>query len=82
MITTPLFEGVAQAWLRLYDQKQARDDEPNFLAPGGQSKHFQGDVFDAARACLGELGWAMDDSQSSRPSNRRHWDIPIIEILC
>ena len=82
MITTPLFEGVAQAWLRLYDQKQARDDEPNFLAPGGQSKHFQGDVFDAARACLGELGWAMDDSQSSRPSNRRHWDIPIMEILC
>ena len=75
MITTPLFEGIAQAWLRLYEKKRARDDEPSFLAPGAHSKHFQGDTFDAARACLGELGWSMNDSRSSRPPNRRHWDI-------
>ena len=46
MITTPLFEGIAQTWLRLYEQKQARDDEPSFLAPGAHSKHSQGDIFD------------------------------------
>ena len=63
--------GFLAAWLSLYDTKTLGIEEQNYLAPKGQGVAREGDVIDAARQCLLELGWTVDDAKAQRPPNRR-----------
>ena len=73
--------GFLAAWLSLYDTKTLGIEEQNYLAPKEQGVAREGDVIDAARQCLLELGWTVDDAKAQRPPNRRQWDCSIWSVL-
>ena len=73
--------GLLAAWLSLYDTKTLGIEEQNYLAPKEQGVAREGDVIDAARQCLLELGWTVDDAKAQRPPNRRQWDCSIWTVL-
>jgi hypothetical protein len=82
-VATRPFEGLAEIWLALYGQKRAGPNEAHYLAPlaGTVPPHTAGDLIDAARTCLQELGWAIDDGHATRPRERRQWDTTITAVL-
>ena len=66
--------GIATAWLQLINGKSGGIDDQNFLAPHEPATRPAGDVLDAARDCIQELGWTVDDAKGKRPAHRQQWD--------
>ena len=72
--TTKDTGGIATAWLQLINGKAGGIDDQNFLAPHEPATRPAGDVLDAARDCIQELGWTVDDAKGKRPAHRQQWD--------
>ena len=69
------------AWLDLLNGKKGDTDDQNYLAPHEPATRQAGDVIDAARDCIQELGWSVDDAESRRPAHRQQWDCNIQTVL-
>ena len=76
------FNGTLDVWAILLAQKPCFPEEAHYLAPtptGWPAK--AGDILDAARECLLELNWSIDDARALCPALRRTWDVPISSAI-
>ena len=69
------------AWLSLLNGKTGGTDEQNYLAPHEPCTRQAGDVIDAARDCIQELGWSVDDAEGKCPAHRQQWDCSILNVI-
>ena len=72
------FNGTLDVWAILLAQKPCYPEEAHFLAPTPTGWPARaGDILDAARECLLELNWSIDDARALCPAQRRTWDVSI-----
>ena len=77
-----LFKGTLDVWAILLAQKPCYPEEAHYLAPAPSGWPARtGDILDAARACLLELNWSIDDARAACPASRRTWDVSISTAL-
>ena len=76
------FKGTLDVWAILPAQKPCYPEEAHYLAPAPTGWPARtGDILDAARACLLELNWSIDDARAACPASRRTWDVSISTAL-